>query len=166
VITETPVSSDVFKQSMRLLAAGVCIVATNSNDEWHGLTMTAVCSLTMDPPSLIACVNRDAGAHGVMSATRRVSVNVLSHDHTDLAELFSSPRVKGPERFDGQKWIRMASGVPALIDALAVLDCEVTNETAVGQHSVFFCEIRSARLQPGRRPLVHFNREFCVLQPV
>jgi flavin reductase len=166
VITETPISSDVFKQSMRLLAGGVCIVATNSNGEWHGLTMTAVCSLTMDPPSLIACVNRDAGAHGIMSATKRVSVNVLSHDHMALAELFSSSKVKGPERFDEQKWIKMASGVPALIDALAVLDCEVIRETEVGQHSVFFCEVKNARLQPNRRPLVHFDRKFCAVLPV
>lgn len=164
--SETPISSDVFKQSMRLLAGGVCIVATNSSGEWHGLTMTAVCSLTMDPPSLIACVNRDAGAHGIMSATRRVSVNVLSHNHTGLAELFSSSKVKGPQRFDEQKWVEMASGVPALIDALAVLDCEVIQETVIGQHSVFFCEVKNARLQPDKRPLVHFNREFCAVQPV
>lgn len=160
--SETPISSDVFKQSMRLLAGGVCIVATNSSGEWHGLTMTAVCSLTMDPPSLIACVNRDAGAHGIMSATRRLSVNVLSHNHTGLAELFSSSKVKGPQRFD-EKWVEMASGVPALIDALAVLDCEVIQETVIGQHSVFFCEVKNARLQPDKRPLVHFNRKFCTV---
>ena len=165
MITETPISSDVFKQSMRLLAGGVCIVATNRNGEWHGLTMTAVCSLTMDPPSLIACVNRDAGAHGIMSATRRVSVNVLTHDHLGLAELFSSSRVKGPERFD-EKWTGMASGVPALIDALAVLDCEIIQETAVGQHSVFFCEVKNVRLQPDGKPLVHFDRAFCAVAPV
>lgn len=161
--SETPISSDVFKQSMRLLAGGVCIVAANRNGEWHGLTMTAVCSLTMDPPSLVACVNHDAGAHGIMSTTRRVSVNVLSRDHTDLAELFSSSRIKGPQRFDGKRWIGMASGVPALIDALAVLDCEVIQETAVGRHSVFFLEVKNVRLQPDRRPLVHFNREFCAI---
>jgi flavin reductase (DIM6/NTAB) family NADH-FMN oxidoreductase RutF len=165
VAIETPISSDLFKQSMRLLAGGVCIVATSGNGEWHGLTMTAVCSLTADPPSLIACVNRDAGAHGIMSITRRVSINVLSHDHAALAELFSSPRIKGPQRFDGTKWIEMASGVPALVDALAVLDCEVVRDVAVGQHSVFFCEVRNARLQPDKRPLVHFNREFCAIQP-
>ena len=91
---------------MRLLAGGVCIVATNCNGEWHGLTVTALCSLTMDPPSLIACVNRDAGAHGILSATRRMSVNVLSHEHTELAELFSSPKVKGPKRFDDERWTR------------------------------------------------------------
>ena len=69
-------------------------------------------------------MNRDAGAYGFMSTTRRVSVNLLSHDHKDLAELFSSPKIKGPERFDERKWIKMASGVPALVDALAALDCE------------------------------------------
>jgi flavin reductase (DIM6/NTAB) family NADH-FMN oxidoreductase RutF len=166
VITETPISSDVFKQSMRLLAGGVCIMATNSNGEWDGLTMTAVCSLTMEPPSLIACVNREAGAHGTMSATKRISVNVLTRDHKDLAELFSSPAIKGPQRFDNGRWLEMASGVPALIDALAVLDCEVIQEMAVGQHSVFFCEVKNVRLQPNRKPLVHFNREFCAVQPV
>jgi flavin reductase (DIM6/NTAB) family NADH-FMN oxidoreductase RutF len=166
VITETPISSEMFKQGMRLLAGGVCIVATNADGEWHGLTMTAVCSLTVDPPSLIACVNRDAGAHDTMSATRRVSVNVLSNDHMDLAKLFSSSTVKGSVRFDERKWIAMASGVPALIDALAVLDCEVIREMEVGQHSVFFCEVKNVRLQPDRKPLVHFNREFCAVQPV
>lgn len=164
--TEAPVSPDMFKQSMRCLAGGVCIVATNCDGEWHGLTMTAVCSMTMDPPSLIACVNRDAGAHDAMRTTRRLSVNMLSHDHIGLAELFSSKRVKGPERFDETKWIGMASGVPALVDALAVLDCEVVRDLEVGQHSVFICEVKNVRLWPDGSPLVHFNREFCAVQPV
>lgn len=164
MIAERPISSDVFKQGMGFLAGGVCIVAANSNGDWHGLTMTAVCSLTRDPPSLIACVNQHAGAHDVVSSTKRLSVNILSHEHTDLAELFSSPNVKGPKRFEGERWVTMASGVPALVDALAVLDCEVTREMTVGQHSVFFCEVKNARLQPDGRPLVHFNREFCAVQ--
>jgi flavin reductase len=166
VIIETPISPDIFKQGMRQLAGGVCILATNSDGEWHGLTMTAVCSLTMDPPSLIACVNRDASAYGIISATRRVSVNVLSDDHKGLAALFSSPDVKGAARFHAHQWTRMASGVPALNEALAVLDCEVIQQTEVGQHSVLFCEVKNARLQPDRMPLVHFNREFCIVLPV
>jgi flavin reductase len=112
VIIETPISPDIFKYGMRQLAGGVCIVATNSDGEWHGLTMTAVCSLTMDPPSLIACVNRDASAYAIISATRRVSANVLSDDHTGLATLFSSPDIKGPARFDAQHWTRRPTESP------------------------------------------------------
>jgi flavin reductase len=163
--TEMPISAGVFKQSMRLLAGGVCIVASARNGERLGLTMTAVCSLTVDPPTLIVCVNRHASAHAMMRSTKRISVNMLGSDHVELAELFSSSSVKGAERFDCTKWTDMASGVPALIDALAVLDCDIFEEMSVGQHSVFFCEVKASRLQPEKKPLVHFNREFCGLLP-
>ena len=137
MIIETEISCDIFKESMRLLAGGVCIVASNSNGERRGLTMTAVCSLTLEPPSLITCVNRHAGTHLAMRATRRVSVNILSHDQIELARLFSSSKVTGADRFNERMWIDMANGVPALVDALAVFNCNIINEASVGQHSVF-----------------------------
>jgi flavin reductase len=166
VIKEVPVSADIFKQSMRLLAGGVCIAASIKDGERLGLTVTAVCSLTLDPPTLIVCINRDAGAYDTMRATRRISVNFLASDHVELAELFSSSSFKGAGRFDPTKWTDMASGVPALLGALAALDCEIIEEVSVGQHTVFFCEVKSARLDPEREPLVHFNREFCELLPI
>jgi flavin reductase len=100
------------------------------------------------------------------SRPRRISVNLLGADHLELAELFSSSSIKGSERFDRAKWIDMESSVPALIDALAVLDCEIFEENSVGQHSVFFCEVKAVRLQPDKGLLVHFNREFRGLLPV
>ncbi|MBK8007707.1 MAG: flavin reductase [Rhizobiales bacterium] len=123
------ISSDVFKQSMRLLAGGVCILATNSEGEWCGMTITAVCSLTVDPPSLVACVNRNTGTHQIMSRTKRMSINVLSNDQTDMAELFASSTVRGgrgSRAISGSRW-RWGS---ALVDALAVLDCEVLQQTS------------------------------------
>ena len=73
MIEEMPISPGIFKQSMRLLAGGVCIGASAKDGERLGLTMTAVCSLTLDPPTLIVCVNRDAGAHAMMRLTRRAT---------------------------------------------------------------------------------------------
>lgn len=104
MIIESPISPDLFKQGMRQLAGGVCVLATNIDGQWHGLTMTAVCSLTMEPPSLIACINRDASAYRVINATRRISVNVLSDHHMAIAAVFSSSDVRGPSRFDAQQW--------------------------------------------------------------
>jgi|SRR5579871_3657812 len=166
VSKETPISADIFKQSMRLLAGGVCICTTAQNDERLGLTMTAVCSLTLEPPTLVVCVNRDAGAHDMMRATRRVCINFLASEHVELAELFSSASFKGSGRFDPAKWTDMASGVPALNSGLAALDCVIIEETSVGAHSVFVCEVKAARLNPEKEPLVHFNREFCELLPI
>lgn len=163
---EAPISADTFKLSMRLLAGGVCIVACSHDGERLGLTVTTVCSLTLDPPTLVVCVNRSAGAHDTIQATKRVSVNFLASDHVGLAELFSSSAVKGAERFDAARWTDMASGSPAVIGALAALDCEIVKELSVGQHSVFFCEVKSARLDTEKVPLVHFNREFCAVLPI
>jgi flavin reductase (DIM6/NTAB) family NADH-FMN oxidoreductase RutF len=166
VINETPITAELFKQSMRLLAGGVCIAATAADGERLGLTVTAVCSLTLEPPTVIVCINRDAGAHNAMRQTRRISVNFLASQHVELAELFSSASFKGAGRFDPAKWTDMASGTPALLGALAVLDCAIIEEMAIGQHSVFFCEVKAARLDPEQEPLVHFNREFCELLPI
>ncbi len=166
VTKEVPISADVFKQSMRLLAGGVCICTSARNGERLGLTMTAVCSLTLEPPTLIVCVNRDAQAHDMMRATRRLCINFLASEHVELAELFSSASFKGSGRFDPAKWTDMASGMPALTNGLAALDCEIIQESSVGQHSVFVCEVKAARLNPDKEPLVHFNREFCELLPI
>ena len=91
---------------------------------------------------------------------------MLASEHIELAELFSSVSFKGSGRFDPAKWTDMASGVPALINSLAALDCEIIQESSVGQHSVFVCEVKAARLNPEKEPLVHFNREFCELLPI
>lgn len=161
---DRPISSEMFKESMRFLAGGVCILATNSDGDWYGLTITAVCSLTIDPPSLVACVNRNTGTHSVMCRTKRVSINVLANNQMDLAKLFSSSVVRGTKRFDKARWVEMASGVPALRDALVVLDCEVVQQLPVGQHSVFFCEVKDVAIQAEKGALVHFNRKFVAVQ--
>lgn len=163
---EAPITSDTFKKSMGLLAGGVCIVASSQDGERLGLTVTAVCSLTLDPPSLIVCVNRAAGAHEAIRTTKRVSVNFLAADQVELAELFSSSKIKGAERFQSGQWGAMASGSPAVMDGLAALDCEIVSDFSVGQHSVFVCEVKSAILSPEKCPLVHFNRKFFEVLPV
>jgi flavin reductase (DIM6/NTAB) family NADH-FMN oxidoreductase RutF len=93
-------------------------------------------------------------------------VNLLGSDQAELGELFSSSTIKGTERFERAEWVEMESGVPALTGALAVLDCEIVEEKVVGQHSVFFCEVKAARIERENDPLVHFNREFCRLLPI
>jgi hypothetical protein len=52
---------------MRQLAAGVTLVTTaTAGGARAGLTATAVCSASADPPQLLACVNRDAEAHDLL----------------------------------------------------------------------------------------------------
>lgn len=163
---EASISPEIFKQTMGLLAGGVCIAASAQDGERQGLTVSAVCSLTLDPPTLVLCVNQSAGAHDMMCATKKVSINFLTSDQLELAALFSSSKVKGDQRFEISNWTNLPSGIPGADGALAALDCEIINEMKVGQHSVFACEIKHARLNTEKSSLVYFNRAFCEVAPL
>jgi len=153
-----------FKSAMRLLAASVTVITSGRGDERRGLTATAVCSLSMTPPSMLVCVNRFGEAHSVISKTGSYCVNILADDEEDVARRFAGQGgTSGADKFLNAAWSELETGAPALDGALVNIDCTVTEITHTESHSVFFGVVRKVRLAPSKRPLVHFNREFISL---
>ena len=74
-----------FRVAMRRYPAAVTIVTASDNQRRHGMTATAVTSLSLDPPSLLVCLNRTTLLHDIMLSARRFCVNVLGHDQADLS---------------------------------------------------------------------------------
>ncbi|MGB0956099.1 MAG: flavin reductase family protein [Panacagrimonas sp.] len=152
---------DDFRSAMQKLAGGVCIVTTRHRGHRLGLTATAVCSLCAEPPALIACVNRGAEAHDAIRASQRICINVLAQHHVELSNVFSSgDRLKGEARFDHGQWTTGDSGAPILEDALADFDCRVSRAIEHGSHSIFICEVLSARCNADGDPLIYGNRSY------
>jgi flavin reductase (DIM6/NTAB) family NADH-FMN oxidoreductase RutF len=105
---------------MRRLAGGVTIVTTRLGEVRAGLTAAAVCSLTAEPPRLLACVHREADAHDLILESRVFAVNVLAPVHRELADHFGGrDDSHGPARFALGRWRSGAGGVPILADAAA-----------------------------------------------
>ena len=78
------VAVDFRRASERACASwrpGVTIVTTSIGEQRNGLTATAVCSLSAEPPMLLACVNREAGAHDPTLQSRVFCVNLLGAKH-------------------------------------------------------------------------------------
>ena len=68
-----------FKQSMRFLAASVNIISTAHEGKKFAMTATSVTSLSMDPPSLLVCVNKNASIHDTLITDgQQFCVNLLS----------------------------------------------------------------------------------------
>src|SRR5690242_8583033 len=97
-----------FLTAMSSLAATVCVVAAAApSGERFGITATAVCSLSTDPPQLVACVNRSSSMAKALGETGWFSVNILAGDQEDVAATFAGRTgLKGSERFDDQMWTR------------------------------------------------------------
>lgn len=144
------VSGAVHREAMRHLAAAVTIITTRDHAQPIGLTATAVCSVTAEPPRLVVFVNKRTAASPVIVEHGRLCVNVLAGDQEAVARVFAGmvPEVSGPARFAHGTWDTLASGAPALAGALVNIDCRVVKVYDESTHHAYLCEILATRERP------------------
>jgi flavin reductase (DIM6/NTAB) family NADH-FMN oxidoreductase RutF len=158
------VDDAIFKSAMRLLAGGVTIVATSCEGEFAGLTATAVCSLALSPPRVLACVNHGGRTYELLSKSRIMSVNLLAAGHEELARRFAAKRASHAEdRFADTEWRTSRTGAPLLADALSALDCRVTDVMPLDTHAILVGVVEGIHFGPRRPPLVHFEGGYTSL---
>jgi flavin reductase (DIM6/NTAB) family NADH-FMN oxidoreductase RutF/DNA-binding FadR family transcriptional regulator len=150
------VDADLFRHVVGHLATGVTVVTTRVDGRDHGMTASSVTSLSIDPPMMLACVNNAVPTAAAIERSGRYTVNVLGHSHGDLAYQFASPR---PDKFAGVSIVRGAGEVPILAEAIASLECEVTEQVFGGTHSVFLGHVVAATARDGA-PLTYFRGGF------
>lgn len=137
----TTVDRSIFLEAMSQLPGPVSLVTTGDGAKRMGLTVSALCSLSADPPSLLVCVNKDAGAHKELLARRVFGVNVLRPMQKEIATLFTQ---KGIDRFANGEWVRRSTGAPLLSTALIAFDCMVEKAIDGFSHTIFIgtvCDI-------------------------
>lgn len=154
---------DTFRKAMSRLSAAVNVITTDGAAGRHGITASAVCSVTDSPPTLLVCVNRRSGLHMVYRQNGVLCVNVLGGHHQAVSQRFSTP-TDSAARFDHDVWNRLVTGSPALADASASLDCRIRQVTDIGTHSVYFCEVVGVAMAEHLDSLVYFNRNYHVLK--
>lgn len=124
-----------------------------------GLTVSAVTSISAEPPILAICLDARSRTLPVIERAGRFAVNFLRGDRADLAERFASP---GVDRFAGVAWRSGATDAPILVeDALAWAECLIEGTLVVGDHVVIFgLVVAGASPPPGSRPLMYFRHGF------
>jgi len=152
---------------MRNHAGAVAIITAGSQNNRTGLTATAVCSLSDDPPSLIVCVNRNASAYPVIKANRVFCVNLLADDQREIADCFAGRTgLKHESRFTMGEWTSLATGAPALADAVANFDCQLVSEHEMKTHAIFVGFVREVRIKPEANPLLYVRGNFGGIHPL
>src|ERR1700731_2224602 len=156
------VDASRYRDAMRRVPAAVTIVTARFEYEVNGLTATAVCSLTADPPQVLVCVNRGATAESLIAKSRRFVVNFLSEEHEDRARRFSQTKLAAQKRFAGISWVVMTTGSPAMADAIVALDCSVNTDLICGTHAIYLANVVDVRVG-NAAPLLYRAGEFCRL---
>ena len=125
-----------------------------------GLTASAVCSLSIEPLLLIACLDQSSRTLAAVRRSRRIGINVLARHQQALASAFAS-KAPEAEKFQGVAH-REIDGVPVLDGVVAWLTGEVRELLEGGDHVIAVTEVRSTEA-PGGDPLVYFRGAYRAL---
>lgn len=164
--TEVPgaacrVDGAAFRETMASLPTAVSVVtALDENGVPRGLTCSAVCSVSADPPQILICVNQRNGSLAAIRHSGAFVVNVLGSSHAEVSNLFASPVA---EKFADVTWHPAPqSGLPVLDEsAHAFLDCELTADITAGSHSILVGAVHACGTDmDAMHPLLYWRRSY------
>ncbi|HET8683504.1 MAG TPA: flavin reductase family protein [Micromonosporaceae bacterium] len=153
------VDFDAFRTIMGSFASGVSVVTTLGDDEApRGMTCSAVCSVSADPPLLLSCVKPPSSTLNAIRTRGLFAVNFLDADGRELSDLFAS---QTPDKFAQVGWRPGATaGMPVLGPTLAYAECTVHNMFDAGDHVVVIGRIIGGQVAADRFPLAYWRGRY------
>jgi flavin reductase (DIM6/NTAB) family NADH-FMN oxidoreductase RutF len=146
---------DLFRRAASFIPSGVAVVAWCEIDgEPCGLTVSTLTPVSVDPPLVSVCIDRDSRSLRLLQEARGFSVNLLARDQGELARRFGTP---GADRFKDLQWRRAEGGEPILEDVVATMICECAGQVEAGDHTIVIAEVKTLILHEGE-PLVYWRR--------
>ena len=149
-----------FRSAMGLAVTGVNIVTTDGPKGRYGLTVSAVSSVSAEPPMLLVCVNQKNVACSAIAANGSFAVNVLATDQQSAAETFSGSEAHGDAyTFNNEDWTTAVTKSPVLKRAVATFDCKIEAIMPAATHTIFVGRVQATRAHPGT-PLLYTRRSY------
>ena len=157
--------AQTFRQTMRLWATGVTIVAAKHDGIMRGITVSSFTSVTLDPPLILVCIQKRTEAAEAIRRSGAFAVSMLGEEQQDISNLFAGfgPELpEGANYFDGLDVIFAESGSPILAAAMGWLDCKVHATHDGSTHDIFVGEVleASGKSETLKRPLLYYDTEY------
>ncbi len=147
-----------FRDTMGAFASGVTVVMTRERSGLVvGFTASSFCSLSLDPPLLLVCLQNDADCYDAFMQNPEFAVSILAHGQEETARRFATKaidKMNGTISFDGPH-----TGLPLITDASAWAECVVQQRVEGGDHTILVAEVISATTNDAP-PLLRFSRQF------
>lgn len=152
---------DSFRAVLGRFASGVTVVTARDHDGRDvGMTVSAFCSVSLDPPLVLVCIDRTARMEPLLADATPFAVNILAAGQEALSRRFSGP---DQNRFEGVGFIRTQGGIALLEEVLAHLECRVACRHPGGDHTIVVGQVESATVRPDA-PLLYYRSGYAQLE--
>lgn len=149
---------------MSRYAGHVQLVTTVLGKARRGVIITAACSVSDNPATVLICLNNSNEKNDIFLHSGIFALNALGAHHRTLADAFSGKTgLTNDERFTSGDFDTLVTGAPVLRDALAVFDCRVTEITRGSTHHIIFGEVVGVHFSDTKPPLLYMNRGYHTL---
>lgn len=159
-----PVAPQLYRDAMSHFASAVHIVTTDGIAGMRGTTVSACCSLSDAPPTLLICLMKQHKGNRNFIDNGLFCINTLAGEHRNLSDLFGGRGgLSQEERFAKTQWRTLKTGAPVLEDALASFDCRVVGWHEHDTHYVIFGQVLDIRRNMAKDALIYLNRSYHFL---
>jgi len=149
-----------YRNAMSLAVTGVNVVTTDGPLGKFGLTVSAVSSVSTEPPMILVCVSQKSIASNAIRGNGAFVINVLATSQQYVAETFSgSDEHGGAYQFNNDDWTTKVTESPVLKDAIASFDCEIETAIRAATHTIFIGRVLATMECPDT-PLLYTGRRY------
>ena len=148
---------------MRQWVTGVTVVTSVFEGELSGMTVSSFTSVSVEPPTVLVCINKQAYTHGIIAKSRVYAISLLSVGQAALSNRFAGLEAGITDRFADLNFSVAETGSPLLPGAIAWLDCQVNQSIDTSTHSIYIAEVLYAHVQSDLEPLAYHNRRYRLL---
>jgi flavin reductase (DIM6/NTAB) family NADH-FMN oxidoreductase RutF len=155
------VSPDEFRSVLGRFPAGVTVVTTTGPDgSDQGMTVSAFCSVSLEPPLVLICIEKSASVYDALMSAPGFLVNILSANQEQIARRFSIVDI---DRFEGVGYSRSATGFAVLDHVLGTIECKTFAMHDAGDHTVIVGQVDATRAENGT-PLLYYRGGYAELE--
>jgi flavin reductase (DIM6/NTAB) family NADH-FMN oxidoreductase RutF len=156
-MTSSPtLDTDLMKQVNRQFVTGVTVVTAMDGETPKGLAVNAFSSISLEPPTVMVCVQRTSSTHDCLYRASHLAINILSVDQLDVINRFGS---KSADKFAGLDWHAGPFGSPLIERSSAQVETEIRERLQASTHTVFICRVVDAAVTD-RTPMVYSAGRF------
>ena len=151
------ITPEEFRAALGRFASGVTVVTSRDKEgRVFGMTVSAFSSVSLNPPLVLICIDKNTGTHHALAETESFVVNILREDQQYISDRFASFL---PDKFEIANFRHGIDDLPVLEDALANLECRLVHSYAGGDHTVYVGEIQRATVNDGK-PLLYWHGNY------
>lgn len=153
-------TNEQMKQGLRRFAKSVSVISSEYEGHRYAIAATAVSEISLEPPTMLVCVNASASISAALEAGAPFTINMLSANQEAVAKACGG-ELAGADRFDLDGWEKNENGFWYLADAQVSFMCCLRQKEHIGTHTVFMGDVKSVRMTGDIDPLIYFDKSYA-----